>query len=180
MKPSPPQAHSPLFRNNRANSLSFFVTPVQIQSPSPYINQALLVNSFSKISIFFSCCPWSKVCMIVAFPAHLLICLFPVTCFKLPLTGTFFDFPRRFELSGVDCTICSKYILHSPKNDHPHGFPNIDTAVAICRQHQPLNNKEKELYSTANDPRPRPQVIPNMDRKWSPTETASDSQMNRK
>ena len=49
---------------------TFFVTPVQIQSPSPYINKALLVNFFSKISIFFSCCPWSKVCMIVAFPPH--------------------------------------------------------------------------------------------------------------
>ena len=52
----------------------------------------------------------------------------------------------------------------------------MDTAVAICRQHQLLNNKENELYSSANDPRPRPQVIPNMDRTWSPTETASDPQ----
>ena len=32
------------------------------------------------------------------------IFLFPVICFELPLTRTFFDFPRRFELSGVDCT----------------------------------------------------------------------------
>ena len=35
-------------------------------------------------------------------PIHLLISLFPVICFKLPITRTFFNFPRRFELSGVN------------------------------------------------------------------------------
>ena len=35
-------------------------------------------------------------------PIQLLIFLFPVICFKLPITQTFFDFPRRSELSGVD------------------------------------------------------------------------------
>ena len=40
-----------LFPNNRVNSLSLlFVTPVQIQCPSLYINQALLLlsNKFEK------------------------------------------------------------------------------------------------------------------------------------
>ena len=32
-------------------------TPVQIQCPSQYINQALLLNSFFKILIYISCCP---------------------------------------------------------------------------------------------------------------------------
>ena len=32
------------------------------------------------------------------------ICLLPVACFELPIIRTFFDFPRRFELSGVDCS----------------------------------------------------------------------------
>ena len=61
-----------LFQNNFVNSLSyFFLAPVQIQCPSLYINQALLL-------------------------------LFPVIGFELPITRTFFDFPRGFELSSVD------------------------------------------------------------------------------
>ena len=43
---------------------------VQIQCSSQYINQALLVNSFLKIFIYISCCPWGEVRMIVAFPPH--------------------------------------------------------------------------------------------------------------
>ena len=43
---------------------------VQIQCSSQYINQALLLYSFFKILIYISCCPWSVVCMIVAFPPH--------------------------------------------------------------------------------------------------------------
>ena len=38
-------------------------------------------------------------------PIHSLILLFQVICFKLPITRTLFDFPRRFELSGVHCTL---------------------------------------------------------------------------
>ena len=38
-------------------------------------------------------------------PSHLLICLLQVICFKFPITRTFFDFPRRFELSGVVCNM---------------------------------------------------------------------------
>ena len=38
-------------------------------------------------------------------PIHSLILLFQVICFKLPTTRTLFDFPRRFELSGVHCTL---------------------------------------------------------------------------
>ena len=32
--------------------------------------QALLLNSFFEISIYISCCTWSEVCMILAFPSH--------------------------------------------------------------------------------------------------------------
>ena len=32
------------------------------------------------------------------------ICLLPVACLELLITRTVFDFPRRFELSGVDCS----------------------------------------------------------------------------
>ena len=32
------------------------------------------------------------------------ICLLPVASLELPITRTVFDFPRRFELSGVDCS----------------------------------------------------------------------------
>ena len=48
----------------------FFVTPVQIQCPSPVSYQALLLNSLFTISIFISCCLWSEVCMILAFLPH--------------------------------------------------------------------------------------------------------------
>ena len=43
---------------------------VQIQCSSQYINQALLLISVFKILIYISCCPWSEVCMILAFPPH--------------------------------------------------------------------------------------------------------------
>ena len=43
---------------------------VQIQCSSQYINQALLLYSVLKILIYISCCPWSEVCIIVAFPPH--------------------------------------------------------------------------------------------------------------
>ena len=57
---------------------------------------------FSKYQVIPRC-PWSEVCMILAFlPTHLFISLFSVISFELPITWTFFDFARRFELSGVD------------------------------------------------------------------------------
>ena len=38
--------------------------------------------------------PRNEVCIL--FPSiHLLVSLFPVICFELPITGTFFNFPKR-------------------------------------------------------------------------------------
>ena len=90
-----------------------YVIPVQIQCPSLYTNQALLVNSFSRISIYISCCPWREVRMLLAFPLHpfayfLTLAYLPRT----PDNSNFFDFPRRFELSRVDCNC---FITHSRK-----------------------------------------------------------------
>ena len=34
--------------------------------------------------------------------------LFPVICSQLPISRTFFNFPWRFELSGVDCIFNKK------------------------------------------------------------------------
>ena len=87
--------------------LRLFVSPVQIQCPSLYVNQALfLIQTFfqSNKSIFLAAlevkCAW----YLHSLPIHLFISLFPVICFELPITTrTFFDFPRRFELSGVNC-----------------------------------------------------------------------------
>ena len=57
------------------------------------------------VLIFTSCCSWSEVCVILVFLNHS-ICLFPVICIELPITQTFLDFPKRFELSvEVNCTI---------------------------------------------------------------------------
>ena len=36
-------------------------------------------------------------------PIYLLTFLIPVISFKLSITRTFFDYPKRFELSGVSC-----------------------------------------------------------------------------
>ena len=49
-----------------------------------------------KWSVYDSCIPSPSI-----YFAHFLI---PVICFKLLIIQTFFDFPRRFELWGVDCT----------------------------------------------------------------------------
>ena len=43
-----------------------------------------------------------KCVSVLAFFPHP-ISLLLVICFELPITRTIFDFPRRFELSGVDC-----------------------------------------------------------------------------
>ena len=72
-----------------------YVTPAQIECLLLYINQTLLLISFFKISIFNSCYPRSKVCMILESPPHLLlIFFFGVICFKLPITRTFFFCPE--------------------------------------------------------------------------------------
>ena len=97
------QKHWIYFKTTRTILCPYlYVTPAQIECLSLYINQALLLNSFFKISIFNSCYPRSKVCMILESPPHpLLIFFFWVISFKLPIAQTFF-LPRRFKLSGVD------------------------------------------------------------------------------
>ena len=45
-----------------------------------------------------------KLILLFEFEIHLAIFLFPVTKFELLVTRTFFDFPEKFELSGVDCS----------------------------------------------------------------------------
>ena len=52
------------------------------------------------------------------------ISLFPVICFELSLTRTFLDFPRKFQLSGVDCINMQVYasrIVHPS----PQGMMSI-------------------------------------------------------
>ena len=122
---------------NKNSSCQFFVftflslCPVQIP---------LLLNSFFKILIYVSCCPWSEMCMILAFlPTRLLISLFPVIHFEIPITRAFFDFPRGLELSGVDCTwlnrragkmkraLFSHWLPERVRQAHltPSGFPAL-------------------------------------------------------
>ena len=43
-------------------------------------------------------------------PIHLLISLFPVICFKRPITWTFFLSPRWFKLWGVDWSLITNYL----------------------------------------------------------------------
>ena len=65
--------------------LYVFVTPVQIQCPFHPFLYTLLLN----------CIPSPSICIFF---------LFPVICLKFLITRTFFDFPSRFKLSGVDCS----------------------------------------------------------------------------
>ena len=70
--------------------LFFFFNPIKIECPCLYINQALLLNSFFKISIshiYISSCPRSKVCMILAFPLR------PLAYFRL--------FPKSLKTKHV-------------------------------------------------------------------------------
>ena len=104
------QKHSvtPIFFKATVSIL--YVIPVQIQCPSLYTNQALLVNSFSRISIYISCCPWREVRMLLAFPLHPFA--YFLTLGYLPRTtdnSNFSDFPRRFELSGIDCSFFQEF-----------------------------------------------------------------------
>ena len=90
----------------------FFVTLVQIQWPSQDINQVSLPNSFFKILIYMyynlllpskwivddTCIPSPSICV---FPYSRLFAS-SSRQLKLSLTRTFFDFPWRFELAGVN------------------------------------------------------------------------------
>ena len=81
---------------------------------SPVSYQALLLLKFLVHSInlyFLLPLKWSMHDTCVPSPS---ICLFPVICFDLTITRTFFGFHRRFELSGVDCSFkWSKSIIGS-------------------------------------------------------------------
>ena len=71
---------------------------------SPVSYQALLLLKFlvHNINLYFLLpLKWSMHDTCVPSPS---ICLFPVICFDLTITRTFFGFHRRFELSGVDCS----------------------------------------------------------------------------
>ena len=68
----------------------FFVLRLQIQCPFLH-------------TLFVNC---------IQIPIHLLISLLLVVCFKLLITRTFFDFPRSFELSGVNRTCLRQKILN--------------------------------------------------------------------
>ena len=53
-------------------------------------------NAWSQVTLEVKCAWW------LAFVLHP-ISLFSFFCFDLPITQTFFDFPWRFDLPGVDC-----------------------------------------------------------------------------
>ena len=88
------------FQNKR---VLFVFTFLSVQSNRMFshvlISQAfVLFFPFSKWQ-YISCCPWSEVCMILAFLSHP-ISLFLVICFDLPVNRTFFDFPWRLDIGS--------------------------------------------------------------------------------
>ena len=70
-----------------------FVTPDQIQCPSLYINQALLINAFFKISMYITCCPLSQVGMIFGFVPH------PLAYFLI--SGYLLQTPKNSKISLI-------------------------------------------------------------------------------
>ena len=71
-------------------------------------------------------------------PVHLLnIFLFPVICFELPITRTFFDFARRFELSEVDV---SAYMKHEAYLWYIHIHIVLHTYIRLFKA---FKNKDK-------------------------------------
>ena len=76
------------------------------------VNQALLLNSFLKISIYIFFfvlevkCAW----YLHSLPVHLLISLFRVICFQLPITRTFSIFLEG--LSYRETTVRNLHFLH--------------------------------------------------------------------
>ena len=75
--------------------------------------------------ILISCCSLIEVSKILAFPPHPFgyFCIIPVICFKLPITQTLFDFPRRLQLSGVNCTWTNPAL--SPHHTMPYPLIQI-------------------------------------------------------
>ena len=61
--------------------LYFFVTPVPFH---PFL-----------YTLLHNCIPSPCICLFF---------LFPVICLKFPITRTFFNFPSKFKLSGVNCS----------------------------------------------------------------------------
>ena len=72
----------------------------------PYIRNHFLLKLGVKASLLVSSkqpCK-RKLTLVIAFEIHLPNSLFPIIEFELLVTRTFFDFPGRFELSGIDCS----------------------------------------------------------------------------
>ena len=87
--------------------LYFFVTPVQIQCPFHLFLYTLLHN----------CIPSPSICLFFLY--------FSVICLKFPITRTFFNFPSKFKLSGVNCSYNHEKASLSI-SPHPHLTFNVE------------------------------------------------------
>ena len=95
--------------------LYFYVTPVQIQCPFLYINQALLlffffqnINQSISLAALKVKCAWNLHPPPLPFVYFLISVHFlqtPDNSNSVLVTRTFFNFPTRFKLSGVDYII---------------------------------------------------------------------------
>lgn len=94
-------------------AFTFFVSPVQMQCPTLYVNKAFsLVISFDSffqntsisLSVLEVKCSWY---LFYCTPSQSSLPYFRSRAvgFELPITRTFLYFPRRCELSGVDCRL---------------------------------------------------------------------------
>ena len=107
-----------LFQNNCVNSLS-----------------SLFCHSSSNtvsITVYFFA-------YLHSLPIHFHIFLFPVYCFELPMTRTFFfDFPRRFELSGVICLVPTRLSLDENVEAKEGGKESVPFPWSLAAHRQSL------------------------------------------
>ena len=107
-----------LFQTNRVNSLSLLFCHSSSNSVS--------------ITVYFF--PYLH-----SLPIHFLIFLFPVICFELPITRIFFfDFPSRFELSGVICLVPRRLSLDENVRAKEGGKESVLFQWSLADHHQSL------------------------------------------
>ena len=141
--------------NFSVNNPVFFLSVKFKYSVKSYI--LIKICWLISLSKYLSLPHLSKVCMILAFPPHP-FAYFLISGYLLrapdndPITRTFFGFPRRFELSGVDCIaffdgcwwllmavswgICLKlnYSRHQIKRRLLQSFPPLFSAFPFVKK----------------------------------------------
>ena len=132
--------------------LYFYVTPLQIQFPSLYINQHLLLNSFFKIFMSSNAAfEVESAWYLHSLPIHLLLSLFPVICLALELLiiQTFLVPLEGLSYQESNCTFNSEVpIKDNKKKTLTHNSEaNVDANSTMPRMRDPKPKKWNAILS---------------------------------